>query len=311
MNLKKTTAVIGGGTMGIDIALTLARAGCRTHLVEPDAARRAALPALCAAGMAEFGCPGRLGLISLHATPDPIPWADIDVVIEAIPEKLDLKRALFADLVRRARPDALLTSNSSALPISTIAAGLPTRERMFGLHYFMPAQWVPLVEVVCSDASDPARADELCDFMRFTGKVPVKVKKDVPGFLANRLQHALCREAFALVEAGVASAEDIDLAVRFSFGLRFLAVGPIRQRDYAGLDVHCAAATTIYPEIAANKEPSRLLREHVAAGHLGIKTGRGFYEWTPEKAARDKARYDSLLRSALELLADELPQVEG
>jgi 3-hydroxybutyryl-CoA dehydrogenase len=311
MIAKKTTVIVGGGTMGIDIALTLARAGCATHLVEPDNARRAALPALCAAGLADLGCPGALARIAFHATLDEIPWPAVDAVIEAIPERLDIKRRLFAELVRLARPDALLTSNSSALPISRIAEGLPTRERMFGLHYFMPAQWVPLVEVVCAAESDPARADELCDFMRATGKVPVKVKKDVPGFLANRLQHALCREAFALLEAGVATAEDIDLAVRFGFGLRFLAVGPIRQRDYAGLDVHCAAATTIYPEIAAGKVPARVLREHVAAGHLGIKSGRGFFEWTPEKAARDKARYDALLKAALGLLADELPEVES
>jgi 3-hydroxybutyryl-CoA dehydrogenase len=311
MKLKKTTVVVGGGTMGSDIALTLARAGCATHLVETDPARRATLPGRCLAGLAEFGCPERADRIAIHATLDAIPWTTVDAVIEAIPEQLDIKRALFADLVRLARPDALLTSNSSALPISRIAEGLPGRERMFGLHYFMPAQWVPLVEVVCAEASDPARADELCAFMRSTGKVPVKVKKDVPGFLANRLQHALCREAFALLEAGVASAEDLDLAVRFGFGLRFLAVGPIRQRDYAGLDVHYAAATTIYPDIAANTAPSQVLREHVAAGHLGIKSGQGFFAWTPEKAARDKARYDELLKAALALLADELPQVEG
>lgn len=311
MNLKKTTLIVGGGTMGVDIALTLARAGCRTHLIEPEAARRETLPGRCAKGMAELGCPERAEQIAFHGSLGEIPWTAVEVVIEAIPERLDLKQALFTELVRLARPDAILASNSSAIPIGRIGAGLPTRERMFGLHYFMPAQWVPLVEVVCSDDSDPARADELCEFMRFTGKVPVKVKKDVPGFLANRLQHALCREAFALLDAGVACAEDIDLAVRFSFGIRFLAVGPIRQRDYAGLDVHCAAAATIYPAIAANTEPSRVLREHVAAGHFGIKTGRGFFEWTPEKAVRDKARYDALLKAALDLLADELPQVEG
>jgi 3-hydroxybutyryl-CoA dehydrogenase len=311
MNLKKTTAVIGGGTMGIDIALTLARAGNATHLVESDPARRATLAGRALAGMTEFGCPERADRIILHATLDAIPWDAVDVVIEAIPERLDIKQALFAELVRRARPDALLTSNSSALPISRIAEGLPTRHRMYGLHYFMPAQWVPLVEVVCAKESDPAGAEALCALMRATGKVPVKVMRDVPGFLANRLQHALCREAFALVDAGVASAEDIDLAVRFGFGLRFLAVGPIRQRDYAGLDVHYAAAQTIYPSIAANTVPSKALEEHVAAGHLGIKSGRGFFEWTPEKAARDKARYDELLKAALVLLADELPRVEG
>ena len=199
-----------------------------------------------------------------------------------------------------ARPrDALLTSNSSAIPISRIAEGLATRERMFGLHYFMPAHSVPLVEVVYSDASDAARGEELCAFMRATGKVPVKVRKDVPGFLANRLQHALCREAFALIESGVASPEDVDLAVRFSFGFRFLAVGPMLQRDHAGLDVHCAASATIYPDLADNKVPAKVLRDHVAAGHHGIKSGRGFYEWTPESIARERERYNRLLDAAL------------
>lgn len=296
MGVQKTTVVIGGGTMGADIALTTARAGCPTHLVEPGDARRAALEATVARG------------ITLHASLETVPWTSVEAVIEAIPEKLEPKRALFAELVRRAPATALLTSNSSAIPIGRIGAGLPTRERMFGLHYFMPAHSVPLVEVVYSDASDPARGDELCAFMRATGKVPVKVKKDVPGFLANRLQHALCREAFALIEAGIATAEDVDLAVRFSFGFRFLAVGPMLQRDHAGLDVHCAAASTIYPDLADNKEPPRVLRDKVAAGHHGIKAGRGFYEWTPESIARERERYARLLEKALELIQDEIPR---
>lgn len=296
MGLQKTTVVIGGGTMGADIALTTARAGCPTHLVEPGDARRAALEGTIAKG------------ITLHASLDTVPWPRVEAVIEAIPEKLEPKRELFAELVRRSPATALLTSNSSAIPISRIGAGLPTRERMFGLHYFMPAHSVPLVEVVYSEASDHARGEELCAFMRATGKIPVKVKKDVPGFLANRLQHALCREAFALIESGVATAEDVDLAVRFSFGFRFLAVGPMLQRDHAGLDVHCAAAATIYPDLADNKEPPRVLRDKVAAGHHGIKAGRGFYEWTPESIARERERYDRLLEKALELIRDEIPR---
>jgi 3-hydroxybutyryl-CoA dehydrogenase len=139
----------------------------------------------------------------------------------------------------------------------------------------------------------------------------VKVGKDVTGFIGNRLQHALCREAFALIDAGIATAEDIDLAVRFSFGFRYLAVGPVLQRDHAGLDVHCAAATRMYPDLAADKVPAKVLRDHVAAGHLGIKSGRGFFEWTPESIAQEKARYDRLLRGALALIADEIPKPEA
>jgi len=298
MGERKTTVVVGGGTMGVDIAHTLVRAGCVAHVVEPGASRREALA-------------NELPGVAVHASLDSVPWPTVEAVIEAIPEVLAPKQALFAELVRRAPRTALLTSNSSAIPISAIGAGLETRERMFGLHYFMPAHLVPLVEVVHSEASDPARAEELAAFMRTTGKVPVHVRRDIPGFLANRLQHALCREAFALVEAGVASAEDVDLAVRYGFGFRFIAAGPLLQRDHAGLDVHCSAAATMYPDLAANREPSRELRDAVAAGRLGMKTGRGIYEWTPEAIARERERYDRLLEGALELVASELRDETG
>lgn len=306
---RRTCAVIGGGTMGADIALTLARAGCATHLVETGEATRESLPTRLAAGMASLGCPQRVDRIAVHGSLDTVDWPAVDLVIEAVPERLDLKRALFADLAERLRADAWLTSNSSSFPIGAIAEGIAGAERCFGLHYFMPAHLVPLVEVVCSTRSDPARADALAAFMRATGKVPVIVRKDLPGFLANRLQHALGREALALVEAGVASVEDVDAAVRFGFGFRYLAAGPLLQRDHAGLDVHAAAAATMYPTLAANATPSRVLTDRVAAGRLGMKAGAGFYDWTPEAIAKERARYEALLRAALTLLEAELPPV--
>ncbi|HQY47404.1 MAG TPA: 3-hydroxyacyl-CoA dehydrogenase NAD-binding domain-containing protein, partial [Usitatibacteraceae bacterium] len=205
---------------------------------------------------------------------------------------------------------AWLASNSSSFPISAIAEGLPGPGRCIGLHYFMPAHLVPLVEVVCGAGTDPAVARALADFMRATGKVPVIVRKDLPGFLANRLQHALAREAYALIDAGVATAGDVDAAVRFGFGFRYLAAGPILQKDHAGIDVHAAAAATMYPDLADNTVPAKCLTDRVAAGRLGMKTGGGFYDWTPETIAAEKARYEAVLRGALALLADELPKVE-
>jgi 3-hydroxybutyryl-CoA dehydrogenase len=133
------------------------------------------------------------------------------------------------------------------------------------------------------------------------------VKKDIPGFLANRLQHALAREAFALMDAGLAGPEDIDAAVRFGFGLRYLAAGPVLQKDIAGLDIHCAAARTMYPSLASNAAPSPILGDKVAAGKLGMKTGEGFYKWTPESAAKEKARYELALLDALKLLIPDMP----
>ncbi|MBL0123847.1 MAG: NAD-binding protein [Betaproteobacteria bacterium] len=306
---RSAALVVGGGTMGADVALVLARAGCKTIVLEAADARRKLLPDYFARGMTDLGYANRLGKLSACASLDEVPWNEIDLVIECIPERLDIKQTLFAELVRRARPDALLTSNSSSFPISAIAANLDTASRMLGLHFFMPAHLVPLVEVILGKTSDPAHAQTLAAFMRACGMVPVIVKKDLPGFLANRLQHALAREAFAMIDDGIATAEDVDNAVRFGFGFRFLAAGPVLQRDHAGVEVHAAAATTMYPSLSAATVPAKVLRDKVSAGKLGMKTGEGFYRWTQESAAAERKRYDDLLRAGLKLIAAELPRI--
>jgi 3-hydroxybutyryl-CoA dehydrogenase len=219
-----------------------------------------------------------------------------------VPERLALKQSVFAELERLARPDAPLASNSSSFPISEISRGLATGRRMLGLHFFMPAHLVPCVEVVRGEATDPRICDAVGATMRDLGKVPVQVRKDVPGFLANRLQHALMREAYALIEQGLASPEDVDNAVRFGFGFRYLAAGPILQKDLAGLDVHAAAATTLYPTLANHPAPPACLRDRVAAGKLGVKTGEGFYQWDAARAAAVQARYEQALTDALAIL---------
>ena len=305
-----TALVVGGGTMGADVAMVLARAGCTTMVMESSEARCKLLPEYFARGMTGLGFPHRIGKLSACASLDEIDWSDVDLVIECIPERLDIKQALFAQLVKRARPDALLTSNSSSFPISAIAADLDSATRMLGLHFFMPAHLVPLVEVILGQQSEPAHAKTLSGFMRGCGMVPVIVRKDLPGFLANRLQHALAREAFAMIDDGVATAEDVDNAVRFGFGFRFLAAGPVLQRDHAGVEVHTAAAATIYPSLSAATVPSKVLRDKVSAGKLGMKSGEGFYTWTADSALAERSRYDNLLRAGLKLIAAELPQIQ-
>ena len=307
---RSNALVVGGGTMGADVALVLARAGCKTNVMESADARRQLLPDYFAHGMTDLGYANRLDKLSVCASLDEVTWNDIDLVVECIPERLDIKQALFAELVRRARPDALLTSNSSSFPISAIVAHLDTADRMLGLHFFMPAHLVPLVEVIIGAASNAAHAATLAAFMRACGMVPVIVKKDLPGFLANRLQHALAREAFAMIDDGVATPEDVDNAVRFGFGFRFLAAGPVLQRDHAGVEVHTAAAATMYPSLSAATVPARVLRDKVAAGKLGMKTGEGFFRWTQASAAAERKRYDDLLREGLKLIAAELPQIQ-
>ena len=302
--------VVGGGTMGADVAIVLARAGCRVTVVEPQASQCDALHQRVLAGLADLELAHRAQRVITAPSVHEVDWQDARLVVECIPEKLDLKQALFAQLLELAPASTVLTSNSSSFPISAIAQGLPTQQRMLGLHFFMPAHLVPLVEVVLGPQTDNAVAEGLCGFMRGCGSVPVLVRKDKPGFLANRLQHALSREAFAMIDEGVATPEDVDAAVRFGFGFRYLAAGPVMQRDHAGLDVHCAAAATMYPSLSNTAEPSRALRERVQAGRFGMKAGAGFYDWTPETRQTERERYDRLLRQGLQLLASELPPID-
>ena len=302
--------VVGGGTMGADVATVLARGGCRVSVIEPQASQCEALHRRVEAALADLELAHRAQRVVCMPSLQDVNWSDVGLVIECIPEKLELKQALFAQLITQAPGHAVLTSNSSSFPISAIAQGLPTQERMLGLHFFMPAHLVPLGEGVLGPHTRLDTADSLCAFMRGCGSVPVLVRKDKPGFLANRLQHALSREAFAMIDEGVATPEDVDAAVRFGFGFRYLAAGPVMQRDHAGIDVHCAAAATMYPSLSNTDQPARALRDRVDAGRLGMKTGAGFYDWTPETRQAERERYDRLLRQGLQLLAHELPPID-
>jgi 3-hydroxybutyryl-CoA dehydrogenase len=298
-------AVIGGGTMGADIAAIFVQGGWSAHIVEPARERWAESEQRVRHALAQLGGAAERAQITLHATLTELPWQEIAFVVECAPEKLALKQSIFAELAHLAPAAVPLASNSSSFPISDIGRGLATRERMLGLHFFMPAHLVPAVEVVRGEATALKVWEDAAALMRSLGKVPVRVKKDIPGFLANRLQHAMMREAFALIDAGLASAEDVDAAVRYGFGLRYLAAVPVLQKDIAGLDIHCAAAATMYPNLANNATPSPTLTALVAQGKLGMKTGEGFYRWTAESAAKEQARYEKTLLAALEILKAE------
>jgi 3-hydroxybutyryl-CoA dehydrogenase len=302
---SQVIALIGGGTMGTDIAASFAACGWIAHIVEPVAAMQASLPTRLQATMSKLLAPYDAAVFPLHTELDSVPWQAINLVIEAVPERLDIKQEIFARLEQLAKPDVPLCSNSSAIPIGKIGEGLATQRRMLGTHYFMPAHIVPAVEVVCSRHTDVRVADRVSDYLKSVGKVPVRVKLDIPGFLANRIQHALSREALSLVERGIATPEDVDNAVRYGFGFRYIAAGPLLQRDHAGLDVHCAAAATIYPDLCNSATPSSYMSDRVNAGHIGMKVKRGFYEWTDETLAVEKARYEAALMGAKAILERE------
>ena len=166
----------------------------------------------------------------------------------------------------------------------------------------MPAHLVPLVEIVSTEFTDRKVAERLIALMRELGKAPIDVTKDVPGFVGNRLQHALVREALWLLENGVTTPEGIDTAVRFGFGFRYIACGPMMQKELSGWDTNLFAATSVYPHLYNEKGPPPFLKEMVAKGHIGMKSKRGLREWTDETIAREKARIERCLRAGMDIL---------
>jgi 3-hydroxybutyryl-CoA dehydrogenase len=158
---------------------------------------------------------------------------------------------------------------------------------------------------VSADATDPQIAQEMVELMRKLGKAPIWVKKDVPGFVGNRIQHAMMREALYLIDEGICDPEAVDTAVRFGFGFRFIACGPIMQKEMSGWDTNYFVASALYPHLYKNDGPPRVLKDLIDKGHLGMKTKRGFWEWTDEKIAREKARIEKALQAGMAILKDD------
>jgi 3-hydroxybutyryl-CoA dehydrogenase len=308
---NKHLVVIGGGTMGVDISAAFLAGGWQVTIVEPMVLSHPLRKKQLTQSLATLGVHDKSALFLEKIADVAFDQIDHGLVIEAVPESLALKQQVFAELVDRVPDHIPLCSNSSAIPISEIGRGLSNPARLLGTHFFMPAHLVPGVEIVSSVQTDPAIAQRVADDMRSAGRVPIMVKRDIPGFLVNRLQHAISREAFHLIDEGIASPADIDAAVRFGFGFRYLAAGPCLQRDHAGLDVHCAAARSIYPDLCNDAEPARILRERVEEGALGMKMGRGFYQWDEASMESERARYQGLLLEAARLLESELAQAAG
>lgn len=174
-----------------------------------------------------------------------------------------------------------------------------------GAHYFMPAEIVPLVEIVMGEKTTLNHAQAIYELYKIANKKPVLVKKDIPGFLANRIQHALMREALYLIDAGIASPEDVDDAVRYSFGFRYAAVGPITQKELSGWDVNCNAAKEIYPSLCNTSVMPQSVLDMVKSGRSGVKTMQGFWQWSPQKVEALKVIYSKRLKAAFAVLKME------
>lgn len=225
--------------------------------------------------------------------------ADAMLVIEAVTESLPLKQELFAELDRLCPPETILCSNTSVISITEIGARAKHRERILGAHFYQPPFLVPLVEVVRTEFVSQENMEAVFNLLRDAGKVPVYVQKDVPGFIANRMQHALWREAFSLIDAGICDAETVDIAVRNSFGMRLPVLGPVSNADLVGLDLTLAIHDYVLPHLSASPNASSTLRAHVEAGELGFKTKAGFLNWTEDSIASTRK---ALTKHLLEML---------
>jgi len=283
MTSKPTIGILGGGLMGAGIAHVFAAAGHPVRVFEPISEVRASLRTRVSTALAAFDQDAALAdlLTPCEDLSDTVSRADY--VTEAAPEKLELKRAIFADLVRLAPASAILASNTSVIPIHRIADGLPTAERIIGTHWWNPAALIPLVEVVQSARTSPATVRTTMDLLASVGKSPAHIQKDVPGFVANRLQHALWREAISMVAEGICDAATLDACVKNSFGLRLPVLGPLENADLVGLDLTLDIHKTIMPELNSLRRPNPYLESKVASGQLGFKTGEGFRTWSPEE----------------------------
>jgi 3-hydroxybutyryl-CoA dehydrogenase len=303
---QRAAAIIGGGIMGGDIAIVFAAGGWNVHVMSPSRKTRDALPARIAAGLAGLAAPpAHASNVRTYARLEHLPWRDIGIVVEAATEDLPLKQKLFAQIETLARPDIALTSNTSNFPIGEIGKALKHRARVAGLHFFMPAHLVPLVEVVSAEFTDPRVAEALVTLMKTLGKAPIWVKKDVPGFVGNRIQHAMLREAFYLINDGVVDAEGVDTAVRCGFGFRFIACGPILQKEMSGWDTNYIVAKALYPHLYNSKTPAPIVKALVDKGHLGMKTKQGFWKWDDAKIAQEKARIERCLQAGMEILRSD------
>lgn len=295
--------VVGSGTMAVGIAAGFIHAGMEVVVLGRDSAR-AAQCLQQAAALAQT-LPGGVSVPAATARgviAEFNEWQGSSWVIETVAEDFDLKRELFALLDARVPPEVPIGSNSSGFPITRLAEGLTTRSRMFNAHYFMPAHLVPLVEVALGEDSDAALAEKVCELYRRAGKRPVLVKKDIPGFLANRIQHALMREALAIIDSGIASPDDVDAAVRYSFGFRYAAAGPVLQKEISGWDSMARAAAEIYPSLSNTDHLATCVADLIAAGKTGMKAGEGFVQWTPEEVKAQRAAYEKRLQAAFQVL---------
>lgn len=294
--MAERIGVIGAGLMGHGIAQVFAVAGARVRVFDPSAEALRSLRARIESNLGALGLPTDAAE-NVEPVGSAAAAADgAEMVVEAAPEDVGLKRSLFAGLAEAADGDAILATNTSVISIGEIAAGQAAANRIVGTHWWNPPYLVPLVEVIEHPAVDPWVVQRAITLLGAAGKTAVHVRRDTPGFVGNRLQHAMWREALALVDAGVCDPEEIDTVVRSGFGARLAAIGPIENADLVGLDLTEAIHAYLLPHLDSSAAPAAGLKERVGRGDLGAKSGRGYLDWEEGDADRARDRMVAQLR---------------
>ena len=295
---KKRVAILGAGVMGTGIAQTFAAKGHEVMMIyvyddklraKPLETMRGNLEILCQNEvLTEDEIPEILGRVSF--TEDLEEAAQFaDIIFECIVENLQVKQEYFKNLDRLCPPSTILATNTSAISVTEIAEKSIHKERIIGTHFWNPAYLIPLVEVIKTKYVSEDVVKQTYELLESAGKAPVIVQKDVPGFLANRMQHALFREAISIVERGIATAEDVDKAIKYGFGMRMGIRPPMEVIDAGGTDLTYSIHSYLFPHIENSTEPSPLLKQKLEEGKLGFKSGEGFMKWSPEEIAASQA----------------------
>lgn len=297
MHKNLHACIVGAGLMGHGIAQVFAQAGHKVTIVDPDAATLDVVPQRVAHNLEQMGIAPAPVLANITLSTDlQAAVREADTVVEAVSEKLELKQKLLFDIAKFAPDHTVLASNTSVIPITSIGELLPpdARARLVGTHWWNPPHLVPLVEVVRTEFTSQAVFDWTFELMLALGKSPVKVQQDVPGFIGNRLQHAMWREAISLVSKGVCDAETIDTVVKQSFGMRMPFLGPMENADLVGLQLAKLVHQVIFPDLCNDQAPSPLLDSLLSEGHEGMRSGQGLRSWSQEQA--DQVRTTLALR---------------
>ena len=285
MAAKARIAVVGAGLMGHGIAQVFALAGHDVTITDSHKPTLDSALTRISANLLDLGddekAVARVKLVADLAEC----VREAEYVVEAILEDMPLKQKTFAEIEKHVRTDTILASNTSVMPITEIMQGLKHRERALGTHWWNPPFLVPLVEVIGTQWTSPAAIDFTMKLHADAGKQPAHVKKDVPGFIGNRLQHALWREAISLVERGICDAQTVDSVIKAAFGRRLPVLGPLENADLVGTDLTLAIHKTVLPDLEHRPGPSPYLERLVAEGKLGFKSGEGFRKWSAEQQA--------------------------